>query len=76
MDEPTSGLDTVTESELMDTLKMLTRGKTTIMIAHRLSTVEMADRVLVLSDGRIVQEGSHADLAGQPGPYCRLLETA
>jgi len=76
MDEPTNGLDAVTESELMDTLRSLTRGKTTIMIAHRLSTVEIADRVLVLDGGKIVQEGSHANLAGKPGPYCKLLETA
>jgi ABC-type multidrug transport system fused ATPase/permease subunit len=74
MDEPTSGLDGVTESELMETLKDLKRGKTTIMIAHRLATVENADRIFVLADGKIVQEGIHADLIAQNGPYRNLYE--
>jgi ABC-type multidrug transport system fused ATPase/permease subunit len=53
MDEPTSGLDTATEADLLKTLQELTRGKTTITIAHRLSAIEAADRTLVLRDGRI-----------------------
>lgn len=74
MDEPTSGLDSITEAELMETLKDLIRGKTTIMIAHHLATVEIADRILVLDGGRIVQEGTHTELLREPGPYRTLYE--
>ncbi len=74
MDEPTSGLDTVTESELMDTLNDLTKGKTTITIAHRLATAETADRILVLDEGRIAQEGTHEELVSKEGPYRVLFE--
>jgi ABC-type multidrug transport system fused ATPase/permease subunit len=53
----------------METLRELTKGKTTIMIAHRLATVENADRILVLDDGQIVQEGTHGQLVAETGPY-------
>ncbi len=72
MDEPTTGLDNVTEADLLATLEELTRGKTTITIAHRLSMAEKADRILVLEKGQIVQEGSHQDLIAQPGLYRSL----
>jgi ATP-binding cassette, subfamily B, bacterial len=58
MDEPTSGLDHATEADLMKTLEELTRGKTTITIAHRLSAIEAAERTLVLENGRIVREAA------------------
>jgi len=74
LDEPTSGLDAVTESQLTETLEDLARGRTTIIIAHRFSTIERADRILVLEKGRVVQEGAHAELSVQPGPYRDLFE--
>jgi ABC-type multidrug transport system fused ATPase/permease subunit len=74
MDEPTSGLDSVTETELLQTLKDLTRGKTTIMVAHHFGSVEIAHRILVLDEGRIVQEGTHAELIAEPGMYRTLYE--
>jgi ABC-type multidrug transport system fused ATPase/permease subunit len=74
LDEPTSGLDAVTESQLTETLGELMRGKTTIIIAHRFSTIENADRILVLEHGHIVQEGRHSELIAQPGRYRSLYE--
>jgi ATP-binding cassette, subfamily B, bacterial len=74
MDEPTSGLDTVTESQLAETLDQLTRGKTTLTIAHRLSSIENAGRILVLADGCVMQEGTHAELIQQEGLYRSLHE--
>ena len=72
MDEPTSGLDTVTEAQLSETLDALRKGKTTISIAHRLSSIEDADRILVLERGRIVEEGTHAELLRRGGLYHSL----
>lgn len=74
LDEPTSGLDAVTESQLTETLDDLARGRTTIIIAHRFSTIERADRILVLAKGKVVQEGTHNELVSQPGPYRDLFE--
>jgi ATP-binding cassette, subfamily B, bacterial len=74
LDEPTSGLDAVTEAQFSETLDELAKGKTTVIIAHRFSTIEKADRILVLEAGRIVQEGRHADLVSRPGPYRDLFE--
>ena len=74
LDEPTSGLDAVTESELTETLDELVRGRTTIIIAHRFSTIEHADRILVLGKGVVVQEGTHQELVDQPGPYRELFD--
>lgn len=74
LDEPTSGLDAVTETQLTQTLEDLARGRTTIIIAHRFSTIEKADRILVLEKGRVAQEGTHTELSSQPGPYRDLFE--
>jgi ATP-binding cassette subfamily B protein len=74
LDEPTSGLDAVTESQLTETVDDLVRGRTTIIIAHRFSTIEKVDRILVLEKGRVAQEGTHAELSAQPGPYRDLFE--
>jgi ABC-type multidrug transport system fused ATPase/permease subunit len=74
LDEPTSGLDAVTEAQLTQTLEELARGKTTITIAHRFSTIEKCDKVLVLDAGRIVQQGTHPELFAQPGVYRNLFE--
>ena len=74
LDEPTSGLDAITEAQFSETLDELSCGKTTLIIAHRFTTIEKAERVLVLDEGRIVQEGRHADLLATPGTYRELYE--
>ena len=68
LDEPTSSIDSRTESVILDALDRLMEGRTTIMIAHRLSTLRSVDEILVLDDGEIVQRGSHEQLAEQDGP--------
>jgi ATP-binding cassette, subfamily B, bacterial len=72
LDEATSAVDPATEMRLTRALDSLTRGRTTLVIAHRLSTAEKADEVLVVDAGRVVQRGPHAELVGQDGPYARL----
>jgi ABC-type multidrug transport system fused ATPase/permease subunit len=72
LDEPTSALDTVSEARLVQTLERLGRGRTTIVIAHRLSTVRRADRILVLDAGRIVASGTHAELLRSSELYATL----
>jgi subfamily B ATP-binding cassette protein MsbA len=73
-DEATSSLDNESERIVQQAIARLTAHSTVIVVAHRLSTVQMADRLVVLDQGRIVQEGSHADLVGQEGVYRRLWE--
>jgi ATP-binding cassette subfamily C protein len=72
LDEATSALDTTTESDLHTALNRFLRGRTTIIIAHRLSAVRQADRVLVFEDGRIVEQGRHEELLEQNGLYSAL----
>jgi subfamily B ATP-binding cassette protein MsbA len=72
LDEATSALDTVAEREVQQAIARAMSRKTTLIIAHRLSTVERADRILVLENGRIVEEGSHADLVSKSGAYAQL----
>jgi ATP-binding cassette subfamily B protein len=74
LDEATSSLDPLTESLLQKALVRIMRGRTCILIAHRLSTVKLAQRVIVLSDGRIIEEGSHDELISKGGAYSRLYE--
>ena len=73
MDEPTSALDTPTEREVLDALQALTRGRTTIVIAHRLDTMLRADRIAVLDGGRIVETGTHDALLAAGGRYRALV---
>jgi ATP-binding cassette, subfamily B, bacterial MsbA len=72
LDEATSALDTESERAVQAALDVLMQGRTTLVIAHRLSTIERADRIVVLSDGRIVESGSHAALLAKNGAYANL----
>ena len=74
LDEPTSALDAVSEESIQQCLRMLTKGKTSITIAHRMSTIKNADRIYVLHQGRIVQCGSHDELFNQEGQYRQMLK--
>lgn len=73
LDEATANVDPENEKELMEAIGELTREKTVIMIAHRLKTVRNADQILVVDKGRIVQRGTHAELAQQDGIYRRFI---
>ena len=71
LDEPTSAIDAITEASLLEALERLMRGRTTIIIAHRMSTIANADRVVALADGSIVEIGSPTELLGGNGLYAR-----
>jgi ATP-binding cassette subfamily B protein len=72
LDEATSAVDPATERRLTRALDTLTDGRTTLTIAHRLSTAERADEILVVDAGHVVQRGTHAELVDAEGPYARL----
>lgn len=75
LDEPTSALDAKAEAEVFDKFHQIGQHKTAILISHRLSTIKMADRILVLSGGQIVESGTHDRLIQQQGLYAKLFET-
>ncbi|WP_234572881.1 ABC transporter ATP-binding protein [Rhodohalobacter sp. 614A] len=74
LDEATSSLDSESEAQVQEALYRLMQNRTTFVIAHRLSTVQHADRILVLDEGKIIEEGSHTELIGQSGLYSHLYE--
>ena len=75
LDEATSALDTITEAKIQNAFDKLAKGRTTLIIAHRLSTIRNATRILVISDGKIQEQGSHAQLMQQNGIYATLYNT-
>jgi ATP-binding cassette subfamily B protein len=74
LDEPTAALDARAEYEVFRRFKELSKGKTAILISHRFSSVRMADRILVLADGKVEAAGTHEELVSQPGRYAELFE--
>jgi ATP-binding cassette, subfamily B, bacterial len=72
LDEATSSLDSITEQAIQETLGDVMKGKTVIVVAHRLSTIAHLDRILVFDQGAIVEDGSHAELLARQGAYQRL----
>ncbi len=75
LDEATSALDSISESSIQNALDVLMKGRTSIVIAHRLSTILQADKILVISGGKIVEEGKHEELIAMNGVYKQLYET-
>jgi ATP-binding cassette subfamily B protein len=74
LDEPTASLDARSENELFEYVQALAQGRSVLLISHRFSTVRSADRIYVLHDGQVVEEGSHDDLIANGGRYAELFE--
>lgn len=74
LDEATSAVDTETELAIQESLEKLVKGRTTLSIAHRLSTLRNADRLIVIDDGKVTEEGTHAELVEKKGTYYKLME--
>ena len=74
MDEATSALDAESERAIINNMKQILQGRTALIIAHRLSTIRNADRILVMHEGQIVEEGTHTALLEKGGFYADLFE--
>ncbi|MCP4523170.1 MAG: ATP-binding cassette domain-containing protein [Candidatus Gracilibacteria bacterium] len=74
LDEPTSALDSFSEEQITKAMHNLFKDRTVIVIAHRLQTVKHADKILVLDNGKIVEEGKHDELVTKNGQYAKMLE--
>src|SRR4029077_583317 len=74
LDEPTASLDARSEHEVFQRFADLTQGKIALLISHRFSTVRMADRIVVLTDGAIAEQGSHSELLNRQGHYAEMFE--
>ena len=74
LDEPTSSIDSRTEAVILDALDLLMQGRTAILIAHRLSTLRSVDEIVVMDNGRVIQQGAHQELIDEPGMYKQLWD--
>src|SRR5690606_1014597 len=74
LDEATSSVDSTSEQLIQQATEKITEGRTSIVIAHRLSTVQKADRILVVGEGRIIEQGSHQELLAMDGAYRKLYD--
>lgn len=74
LDEATSNIDTITEIRIQDALKRLMRGRTSFVIAHRLNTIQEADKIIMLEHGRIIEKGSHHELIQNKSHYYNLFQ--
>lgn len=73
MDEATNSLDATNESEIMERMRLFLHGKTALIIAHRLSTIQNADNIIVMENGRIIEQGKHCSLISKQGKYYDLI---
>jgi ATP-binding cassette subfamily B protein len=74
LDDALSAVDTKTENNILNSLKRIMKDRTTIIVSHRVSSAKLANKIIVLTDGRIVQEGTHESLLEQEGMYRDLFE--
>ena len=75
LDEATSSVDTITEQKLQQAIETVMQGRTSFIVAHRLSTIENADEICFIDHGQIVEQGNHAELLARHGAYYRLYES-